>query len=143
MGYLAPARIHDEALSSWLVRIAHAHYLTLAQLQRLTGLCWYRLDEGDLKQVQTFSTMLGRQVEALRRNLLRNRDALPFSPASTWVVCPACLEDDAASGGTPYIRNAWVDPLATFCLDHDLPLVHQNTTDPFGKMFAERICNAS
>jgi hypothetical protein len=137
MGYLAPARIDDEALSGWLVRIAHAHYLTLAQLRRETGLCWYRLDEGDLEHVQALSTMLGRPVEEAQRNLLRDRDDLPPSPADTWVVCPACLESDVADGGAPYIRKAWVDPLATFCLEHDLPLVHQDISDPFGKVFAD------
>lgn len=120
-----------------MIRIAHAHYLTLEELLKLTGLCWYRLDEGSPDQVEVLSRMLGAPVDAARRNLRRDPEALPPSPAYSWVVCPHCFDGDVASKRTPYIRVAWSDPLATYCLEHNLPLMPQHQRDAFGKMFSE------
>jgi len=137
MGYLAPQRFDDEALSGWLVRIAHAHYLALKELLNLSGLCWHRLEKGDPQHLRSLSTMLGTTVDAREGRLWRVRDARTRSPAYFWVVCPACLDGDVASHRAPYIRSRWSDPFATFCLEHNMPLTPQVTIDPFGKMFSE------
>lgn len=137
MGYLAPQRFSDEALSGWLVRIAHAHYLTLEELLSLTSLCWYRLDRGDPQHLQSLSTMLGTTVGAPGLRLGRVRDARTQSPAWYWVVCPVCLNGDVANNRAPYIRSGWFDPFATYCVEHNMPLMPQIKRDPFGSMFGE------
>ncbi len=132
---MAPARYADEALSAWLVRIAHAHYLTLDEFLRLSRLCPSSLDQGDPGHIAALATMIGTTVE-------RPMAIFPPRPATsrlaadaTWLTCPFCLEQDAESGRSPYIRQAWVHPLATYCLDHEAPLSFQWEGDWFGKIF--------
>jgi len=137
MGYLAPPRFSDEAISGWLVRIAHAHYLTLQELLSLTGLCWHRLERGNPQHLRWLSTMLGMEVKTTARRLGRVREARSKSPAFYWVACPICLDDDVANNRTPYIRSGWSDPFATFCVEHDMPLMPQIAGDAFGSMFGE------
>lgn len=137
MGYLAPPRFRDEALSAWLVRIAHAHYLTLEELLNLTGLCWHRLEKGDPQHLRSLSTMLGTTVDTPKRRLWRVRNPRRESPAYYWVACPICLDGDVAHNRVPYIRSGWSDPFATYCVEHDMPLTPQATQDPFGQMFCE------
>lgn len=137
MGYLAPPRFNDEAISGWLVRIAHAHYLTLRELLSLTSLCWHRLDKGDPRHLRSLSTMLGMAVNAPGQRVARVRDARLASPAYYWVVCPVCLDGDVANDCAPYIRSGWSDPFATYCVEHDMPLVPQIAGDAFGSMFGE------
>ena len=122
LSVLAPARIHGEAISSWLIRIAAAHLLTASELAEQIGFDLSSIDRGNMGMTSRLARMLDTDERVIRRavsvdlisNPLRAGPAPPFS----WAVCPRCLERDREEGSTPHIRAWWTHPLATACLEH-------------------------
>jgi hypothetical protein len=132
LSVLAPSREPDEALSSWLVRTANAHLLTIPELEREIGGTVAGLDRGDATLIPRLSTMMRVDVAALSAMVPADLLAHPMrpgpSPPYAWSICRRCLEEDQVQGRAPYIRQAWTHPLSAFCRAHNSPLVpHGNS----------------
>lgn len=129
---LAPPRENDEALSSWLVRTADAHLLTVDELEHEIGGPLSGLDRGSATQLPRLAAMT--RVDAAELAALAPADlaAHPMragpKPPYCWAVCPTCLQEDQAQGRAPYVRRAWTHPLSAFCRAHNAPLIpHGNS----------------
>lgn len=127
----APPPFPDEAPSSWVCRVAHAHRLTIEEIVALQGATASELDlglaEGVLADV---SRKGGGQpwpppdpvVVGLSR-LGRLPDFRPQVKAEEWwAYCPACIKKDLEGGAVPYIRACWAHPMALACRHHGLLL---------------------
>ena len=132
LSVLAPSREPDEALSSWLVRTAHAHLLTIPELEREIGGPVTAFDRGDVALIPRLATMM--RADAAMLGAIAPVDLLahPMGPGPRpphcWSVCSSCLEEDQSQGRAPYIRRAWTHPLSAFCRAHNSPLVpHGNS----------------
>jgi hypothetical protein len=129
---LAPSPEVDEALSSWLARIAEAHLLTISELQREIGGAVSTLDRSDLTLLPRLALMTRIPSEVLSSLVLPDFVAEPARPGppppNSWSVCSLCLRADQERGGVPYVRRAWTDPLFIYCPVHEEPLVpHGNS----------------
>ncbi|KRA60138.1 hypothetical protein ASD79_07820 [Caulobacter sp. Root655] len=129
---LAPPREHDEALSSWLVRTADAHLLTVEELEREIGGSLSGLDRGDATLLPRLAAMTCTDMGDLAALAPADLAAHPMragpKPPHCWAVCPACLQEDQAQRRAPYVRRAWTHPLSAFCRAHNAPLVpHGNS----------------
>jgi hypothetical protein len=124
---LAPPRENDEALSSWLVRTADAHLLTVDELEREIGGPLSGLDRGDVMLLPRLAVMTRADAAELAALAPADLAAHPMragpKPPRCWAVCPACLQEDKAQGRAPYIRRAWIHPLSAFCRAHNAALV--------------------
>jgi hypothetical protein len=129
---LAPALRPDEALSSWIARIADAHLVTLDELQQELGFPIGALDRGEWPPIKRLAAMTG-----VREGVLSSRvpvDLLTHpmrpgpNPPHSWAVCEKCLAQDVEAGRPAYIRQSWTHPLATVCHLHEESLVpHGNS----------------
>jgi hypothetical protein len=129
---LAPPRENDEALSSWLVRTADAHLLTVDELEREIGGPLSGLDRGNATLLPRLAAMTCTDVRELAALAPADLAAHPMragpKPPHCWAVCPTCLQEDQAQGRAPYVRRAWTHPLSAFCRAHNAPLVpHGNS----------------
>lgn len=124
---LAPPMEPGEALSSWLVRVAQAHLLTVVELQREIGGSISGLDRGDAKLLHRVATTTRVDINTLRFVPAADLIAHPMRPGprppDCWAVCIHCLEQDRREGRAPHIRRAWTHPLACFCPVHGLALL--------------------
>jgi hypothetical protein len=132
LSVLAPPILPGEALSSWFVRIADAHLVTLDELQHELGRTVSALDRGELAPLKRLAAMTGVDVGALGFRLPMDLIAHPMRPGPNppycWAVCEKCLAKDVEAGGPPYIRQSWTYPLATMCHLHREPLIpHGNS----------------
>lgn len=116
----------QEALSSWLVRVADAHLITVAELERELGGPVTGLDRGDPALLPRLAAMTRMPSAVLARVPLADLIAHPIRPGprppACWAVCARCLQRDKDQGRAPHIRRSWTHPLAVFCAEHGLPL---------------------
>jgi len=130
---LAPPREHDEALSSWLVRIADAHLLTVNELEREIGGPLSGLDRGDATLLPRLAAMTRVNVSELAALVPTDLAAHPMragpKPPHCWAVCRACLQEDQIQGRAPFVRRAWTHPLSVFCRAHNTPLSPHGNSD--------------
>lgn len=130
---LAPPREYDEALSSWLVRIADAHLLTIDELEREIGGPLSGLDRGDATLLPRLAAMTLVDVSELAALVPADLAAHPIragpKPPHCWAVCRACLQEDQMQGRAPYVRRAWTHPLSVFCRAHNTPLSPHGNSD--------------
>ncbi|WP_165187218.1 TniQ family protein [Caulobacter soli] len=129
---LAPPSEVDEVISSWLVRTADAHLLTISELEHEIGGSIAALDRGDLSLLPRLSVMLRIEIATLSGMVLPHFIEAPARsgrpPPHCWCVCRSCLEGDREQGRAPYVRQVWTDPLSVYCLTHKVPLVpHGNS----------------
>lgn len=135
LSVLAPPMQPNEALSSWLVRIADAHLITVPELEEILGAPVTGPDRGDLTLLPRIAAMTRVREEVLARAPLADLVAHPIPQhehpfrgpcraPSCWAVCEECLELDKDRGLPPYIRRAWTHPLATICPEHGGPLIY-------------------
>lgn len=127
----APPPYHDEAPSSWICRVAHAHNLTIEELIELQGGSASELDLG-LAELVLADTALRSglsewpAVEPAVAGLARMGRLPDFRPSIAaeewWAYCPSCVEADLDAERAPYIRASWSHPLAMVCRRHGLRL---------------------
>jgi hypothetical protein len=126
LSVLAPPMQTGEALSSWLVRVADAHLITVGELERELGGPVVGLDRGDATLLPRLAAMTRTPLAALARVPLADMIAHPMRPGprppACWAICTRCLEGDIDRGWSPYVRRAWTHPLAVFCAEHGVPL---------------------
>jgi hypothetical protein len=129
LSVLAPPIQPDEALSSWLVRVADAHLITVAELERDLGGPVAGLDRGDPTLLPRLAAITRVSIETLRRVPLTDLIAHPMRPGprppACWAICVRCLHEDVGQGRAPYVRRTWTHPLAVFCAEHGVPLAPQ------------------
>lgn len=139
----APRPIPDESLSSWLLRVAAANYITLAEL--LDGL-ESRYSEASrppsldfnippifLDSISAFCRVPVDRIRALDLSqrlphlktalLLRFPGNLSWCPRAKWkrlayAFCPLCLADQRVT----YVRWEWSFACITRCSTHRIPL---------------------
>jgi hypothetical protein len=146
---LAPRPIGGELLSSWLLRVALANGLTLAQLadaiesrfpevslqatfldERLSPSAraalanFLRVPEADVKALE-----LSHRYPLLPSEwILRPVNWLQGSPdrlaqgRARYAFCPLCLQEMVHATQTAWIRSEWACALHTHCVRHRLPL---------------------
>lgn len=122
----AVKREEGEALSSWLARIARAHLLDLDHVADEIG-CRVQLvdhapSQETLVQIARRTALNVDQVKGAVHPLLTSSDA-PLRGELDWRVCGACLDDDIVEGRAMHVRTAWLHPLSTICLKHQVPLL--------------------
>jgi len=124
---LSPPIQVDEALSSWLVRIAEAHMLTVIEIEREIGGSISSIDRGDGSLLPRISAMTRVDLEILRQMVPSDLVSHPMRqgprPPFSWAVCVHCLSRDLQANASPFIRRCWTHPLACFCLVHRTALV--------------------
>jgi hypothetical protein len=124
LSVLAPPPEVNEALSSWLVRTAEAHLLTISELERELHGSIAELDRGNLALLPRLAIMMRTEVAALREmilpDFLRQACRAGPQPPSFWAVCPYCLERDIAQGRAAHVRRNWTHPLAVYCWMHSV-----------------------
>lgn len=134
LSVLAPPMQPDEALSSWLVRIADAHLITVWELEEILGGPVTGPDRGDLALLPRIAAMTRVREDVLAQAPLADLIAYPIPlyehpfrgrcrAPNCWAVCEDCLELDKARGVPPHIRRAWTHPLAIICAEHAGPLI--------------------
>jgi hypothetical protein len=134
LSILAPPMQSDEALSSWLVRIADANLITVREMEQILGGVVTGPDRGDLTLLPRIAAMTRQQEEILAQAPLPDLIAYPIPPSDyplrpgfnapyCWAVCQNCLEEDRARGVPPYIRRSWTHPLAVVCAEHATKLI--------------------
>lgn len=149
---LAPRPIGGELLSSWLLRVAFANGLTLAQLadaiesrfpevslqstfldERLSPPAraalakFIRVPEADVKALelsQRFPRLPPEWVLRPANGLLGSPDRLAQRRAR-YAFCPLCLQEMARATQTAWIRSEWACALHTHCVRHRLPLLER------------------
>jgi hypothetical protein len=137
LSVLAPPIQPDEALSSWLVRIADAHLITVWELEEILGGPVTGPDRGDLTLLPRISAMTRVREHVLATAPLPDLIAHPiassehtflnkFRTSNCWAVCEECLEIDDNQGRPPFIRRIWTHPLIVSCPKHDNPLICYN-----------------
>jgi len=118
-------RQQNEALSSWLARIAKEHLLDLEHVEAEIG-CPLSLVDHDPSGgiVDRIARRTGTDAELVRAGV---HPIAPLFPPRRgeldWRVCPQCLRGDRDVGRPPYVRVVWIHPLVTICLEHMVPLV--------------------
>jgi hypothetical protein len=129
---LAPQLLPGEALSSWLVRLADAHMITVAELQAAIDCPLTAFERGNLGGFDRTAAMTG--LPALASDAIAPQDLLAcpipsgLPPPASWAVCPRCLQADLEAGRAPHARLIWQHPMATHCDVHRSPLVpHGNS----------------
>jgi hypothetical protein len=126
LSVLTPPMQPAEALSSWLVRIADAHLITVAELERDLGGPVAGLDRGDPTLLPRLAAMTRVPLAVLARVPLADLIAHPMRPGprppACWAICARCLQRDIDQGRAPYVRRAWTHPLAVFCAEHGIAL---------------------
>lgn len=124
---LSPPIQVDEALSSWLVRIAEAHMLTVVELEREMGGSISSTDRGDGSLLPRIAAMTRVDLETLRELVPLDLISCPMRqgprPPFSWAVCAHCLSRDLQANAPPFIRRCWTHPLACFCPVHRTALV--------------------
>lgn len=140
LAVLAPPIQPDEALSSWLVRIADAHLITVREMEQILGGVVTGPDRGDLTLLPRIAATTRQREEILVQAPLSDLIAHPIPPSDypphpgfnapyCWAVCQNCLEKDKARGVPPYIRRSWTHPLAVVCVEHATKLIsHRHST---------------
>jgi hypothetical protein len=127
LSVLAPPMEAGEALSSWLVRVAQAHLLTVVELEREIGGSISGLDRGNAKFLHRVAAMTRVDLSALRVIPVADLVAHPMRsgprPPDCWAVCVPCLQQDRVEGRVPHIRRGWTHPLACFCPVHGAALL--------------------
>lgn len=137
LSVLAPPLQPEEALSSWLVRIADAHLITVWELAEILGGPVTGPDRGDLTLLPRIAAMTRVKEEVLAQAPLADLVAHPIAPdennfqikyrtSNTWAVCEECLAIDVAQGVQPFIRRTWTHPLIAVCPQHATPLISYN-----------------
>lgn len=127
----APPPYVDEAPSSWICRVAHAHNLTVEELIELQGASASELDLGLGESVLADTALRSGMsewpaVEPAVAGLVRMARLPDFRPRITaeewWAYCPSCVHADLDAERVPYIRACWSHPLAMVCRRHGLRL---------------------
>lgn len=134
-----------ESLTSYIVRLARAHFIRPRDLIRrvageadaeIAALCYswfftrYALTANGLgNYAQLFSTRLGELTgnqELDRATLLPWRNLIAPNGSSLLALhprwCPHCLAADARTGAGPYLRLVWSVALNKHCIKHHIPL---------------------
>lgn len=121
----APAPFKDEAPSSWMARVAHAHRLPVEELLHLTSATASELDLGLSERVLaevSFRSPIAEWpschdvIEGLHSAALMPEYRPQVSAAEWWAFCPACFAENPEA--VNYVRRAWTHPLAFTCLRH-------------------------
>lgn len=134
LSILAPPIQPDEALSSWLVRIAEAHLITVRELEKILGGVVTDPDRGDLSLLPRIAAMTRQREDTLEQAPLADLVAHPVHPSDypprpgfnapyCWAICQNCLAEDEARGAPPYVRRSWTHPLAVVCTKHATQLI--------------------
>jgi hypothetical protein len=137
---------HDELLSSWIIRLAHAHGYKIETLCCLLfgyrSTIWNRdIDRAAPTQIcATLSTCTGATFEQIQNATFVSYEGTLFSQVNhhgitRWILplgiyhrarkrpalmyCPKCLEED----GTPYFRKHWRLAYSTVCTLHQCLLL--------------------
>lgn len=133
--------LDDELLSSWIIRLAHAHgykiqTMCLVLFGRNSAI-WNRdIDRlAPPEVIDALARISGASVEQIEKTTLRSYEGVMFERHVTggicrWLVplgvfhrsrsrpglmfCPQCLRDDA----TPYFRRRWRLASSTICANH-------------------------
>ncbi|WP_082769176.1 MULTISPECIES: TniQ family protein [Methylomonas] len=143
-GQLWPVHLQpkeDELLSSWIIRLAHAHgYKVQTMCSMLLGsdaAIWNRdIDQlAPNEDLQRLSTISGASAERIEQTTLRSLEGILFEKHTPngicrWIVpigvfhrsrrrpglmfCPECLKEDPE----PYFRKTWRLAFATICAEH-------------------------
>lgn len=127
LSVLVPPMQTGEALSSWLVRVADAHLITVGELERDLGGPVAGFDRGDPTLLPRLAAMTRVPLAVLARVPLADLIAHPMRPGlrppACWAICARCLQRDIDRGRAPYVRRAWTHPLAVFCVEHGTALI--------------------
>jgi hypothetical protein len=127
----APTPQPGEAPSSWVARIAHAHHMLVDELVEIHSCTLAALDRGQAPDAWSQIVNRARIANApafsevfLRlANLGLFKGPAPrWGLADWWCYCPKCIQADLQAGRPPFVRSAWLDPLAFACLDHEMLL---------------------
>ncbi|WP_162252161.1 TniQ family protein [Caulobacter sp. Root487D2Y] len=133
LSVLAPPAEVDEALSSWLVRTAEAHLLTISEFERELRGSISELDRGNLASLPRLAIMMRTEVavlsEMILSDFLRQPGRAGPRPPHCWAICPYCLGEDIAQGRAAHVRRIWTHPLAVYCWLHRVPLVPHGNSD--------------
>ena len=122
----APEPYPEEAPSSWICRVAHAHDLSEAELVLHFSSSASELDLGYGDEVLAYVAANSQVREwpssAAVVEGLREVGLVPAKPARLaaeewWAYCPTCI-----GTGIPFIRAEWCHPYAFVCLEHALYL---------------------
>ncbi|WP_410213196.1 TniQ family protein [Phenylobacterium sp.] len=120
--------VPGEALSSWLVRIAHRQLLSLHEVGWEIGVELHEPDRNpDRAALAGITARTGRSIAELEA-MVHPAFLKAAAPAGlpvplAWAVCRSCLQEDVAMERPPHVRVNWTHPLATCCPTHREPLV--------------------
>jgi hypothetical protein len=118
---LAPPIFPDEAISSWLFRVADIHLLTRDEVAWEIGSDPESIERGHidcLEQVAAVTNITEeRLIDAIHPDLISNPMPL-FRAGKEAVACLNCLTEDRRAGRAPYIRTTWTHPLTVCCHVH-------------------------
>lgn len=143
-GALLPVHLQpkdDELLSSWIIRLAHAHGIKVQTMSAMlfgqnTNI-WNRdLDQlAPLEDLKILSTVSGAPFDRIEQTTLRSLEGTLFEHHTPngmcrWIIpigifhrsrrrpglmfCPKCLQDDSE----PFFRRTWRLAFATLCTKH-------------------------
>lgn len=125
LSFPAVQREPDEALSSWLARIARAHMLDLEHVEAEIG-CRLAAVDHDLSAatVALIVRRTGTDLATVRAGVhpIASRSSSRHGELD-WRVCRRCLEEDEEASRPLHVRTAWTHPLAVICLEHVAPLL--------------------
>lgn len=114
-------RQRDEALSSWLARIARVHLLDLEHVEAEIGcrVCLVDHEPGEavIRRVAQRTGVTAKEVREALHPLATLSP--PLNSELDWGVCPQCLEADREAGGTA-LHPHRLDPSACHCLSQSL-----------------------
>lgn len=136
---LAPPPYPDEAVSSWLSRIAVLHGMGVQDLAHDIGLKSQDPDVDILPADLTELAELTRTPSAtIQSMVLSNRVASVVPPdLIQWnlntglraQVCGLCLDGDSRAGRDHYVRRDWLSVWALSCAVHHTPLTEVSAMD--------------
>jgi hypothetical protein len=127
----APSPQPGEAPSSWVARIAHAHHMLVDELVEAHACTLAALDRGQAQDAwsQIVSRTPTRDAPAFSEVFLKlanlglfKEPAPRWGLADWWCYCPTCIQGDLQAGRPPFIRSAWLHPIAFACVEHEIRL---------------------
>ena len=135
---IRPARLNDESLASWLVRIARIYEIDVLEMLSQWGVLPVIGYNTHCSKMQSLDNLLSSiEPRTLQHPLhLSDEDLIDLAYSKNdWIlraarhypVCALCWRDDVLNGHTPYLRKEWMQAWRVFCSIHSEPLESQHS----------------